>query len=261
MQAAADLARALALALDPVAVFEAGVGSPDAWQADVLSSQAPRMLLNCSRQSGKSTTVAALAIHEAVYRPPALVLMLSRAQDQSSELYRKARLVFNALGRPVPVVGESARRLELANGSRIVSLPGTEATVRSYSGVRLLLIDEASRVPDDLYYAVRPMIAVSGGRLVALSTPFGRRGWWWEAWEKGGDEWARVCVPAELCARIPPDFLEAEKRAMPGWRFRQEYGCSFEAAVDQVFADEFINRAFDASVRPIFDPEAMPWNT
>ena len=63
----------------------------------------------------------------------------------------------------------------MANGSRLVALPGREETIRSYSGVRLLILDEASRVPDDLYRAVRPMLAVSHGRLVALSTPFGQR--------------------------------------------------------------------------------------
>ena len=78
---------------------------------------------------------------------------------------------FNALGRPLPVVAESALRLELANGSRVVSLPGDEKNIRGYSGVTLLVIDEAARVADELYYAVRPMLAVSQGRLVALSTP------------------------------------------------------------------------------------------
>ncbi len=57
----------------------------------------------------------------------------------------------------------------LENGSRIVSLPGTEGTIRSYSAVRLLLVDEASRVDDDTIAAVRPMLAVSGGQLIALS--------------------------------------------------------------------------------------------
>ena len=63
------------------------------------------------------------------------------------------------------------------NGSRIVGLPGKEATTRGFSNVSLLLFDEASRVPDDLFRAMRPTLAVSGGlgragslrRLKALS--------------------------------------------------------------------------------------------
>ena len=67
-------------------------------------------------------------------------------------------------------------QLKLANGSRILCLPGKEETVRCFSP-SLLIIDEASRVPDDLYRSVRPMLAVSKGRLIALSTYFGQRGW------------------------------------------------------------------------------------
>ncbi len=72
--------------------------------------------------------------------------------------------------------------LRLENGSRIVSLPGTEGTVRGFSGVALLIVDEASRVDDALYHAVRPMLAVSHGKLVLLSTPWGKRGFFYREW-------------------------------------------------------------------------------
>jgi hypothetical protein len=48
--------------------------APDPW---FLRSAAPRILLNCSRQSGKSTVTALLAAHTALYQPGALVLLLS----------------------------------------------------------------------------------------------------------------------------------------------------------------------------------------
>jgi hypothetical protein len=91
---------------------------------------------------------------------------------------------YGALVEPVASRGESALRLELENHSRIISLPGQEQTVRGYAGVSLLIVDEAARVPDDLYFAVRPMLAVSNGRLIALSTPFGKRGWFYEIFKE-----------------------------------------------------------------------------
>src|SRR5207244_4416310 len=118
-------------------------------------------------------------------------------------------------------------RLELANGSRIVSLPGDEATVRGFSGVALLVIDEAARVNDALYYSVRPMLAVSQGRLVSLSTPFGKRGWFHDEWFGEGD-WERVKITAEECPRIPATFLAEERRALGERWYKQEYLCSFE---------------------------------
>ncbi len=170
---AADLARAF----DPVLLARRAGVIPDPWQADLLRSDARRSILLCSRQSGKSTTSAVLATHQAVYSPGSLVLVLSPSPRQSQELYRKIRDTYSALAGAVPKPAEeSAIGLELANGSRIVSLPGMESTIRGFSGAALLLVDEASRVPDALYQAVRPMLTVSGGRIVLLSTPFDKRG-------------------------------------------------------------------------------------
>src|SRR5262249_10690824 len=113
---------------------------PDPWQHDVLTSTATRMLLLCSRQTGKSTLAASLALQAALLRPRSLVLLLSPSLRQSGELFRKVLDVFGALGRPMGVAAQSALRLELTNGSRVVSLPGDEATIRGFSGVALLVI-------------------------------------------------------------------------------------------------------------------------
>lgn len=241
---AVDLARAL----DPVQLA-AGIGMvPDPWQADVLRSDHPRLLLNCSRQSGKSTVCAVKAVHVAVYQPGALVLLLSPSQRQSGELFRRVLATYKSLGRPVPSDAESATTLSLENGSRVVSLPGTEATIRSYSAVRLLIVDEAARVPDETIAAVRPMLAVSQGQLVALSTPFGTRGWWYDAWKHGGPTWRRVEVTAEQCPRISAGFLAEEKAALGEWFWRQEYMCDFMEAQTQAFAAEAIEALFSGEV-------------
>ncbi len=237
MQASIDLAAAY----DPVQmVLGAGI-DPDPWQAKLLRSQSQRVLVNCSRQSGKSTTTAILADHTAFYESGSTILLLSPSLRQSSELFRKCMDVYRALDRPVPSEAETALKLELENESRIVSLPGKEGTVRGISKVKLLIIDEASRVPDELYKAVRPMLAVSGGRLVLLSTPFGTRGFFWEAW-KNREKWDYYEVPATECPRISPEFLEEEKESMGDWFFQQEYLCKFMDAQDAAFRSEDIAR-------------------
>jgi len=221
------LATDLARCLDPVQLAR-GVGMvPDPWQADVLRSDHPRIALNAARQTGKSVTCATKAVHVAVYEPGALILLLSPSQRQSAELFKKVLAVYKSLGRPVPSESENALSLGLENGSRVVSLPGTEGTIRAYSAVRLLLVDEAARVPDETIAAVRPMLAVSGGQLIALSTPFGRRGWFFEMWTDGGPTWQRYEVKAEECPRISPEFLEEERRALGEWFFASEYLCQF----------------------------------
>ena len=196
--------------MDPARLLsDAGV-RPDPWQADLLRSDAGRMLLLSRARPARATTAAGLALKAALLEPGSLVLLLSPTLRQSGELFRdKVVRLFDALGRPVPATQESALTMRLANGSRVVSLPGEESTIRGYSGVRLLVIDEGARVADELYRAVRPMLAVSGGRLVGLSTPFGRRGWFHEEWE-GKAPWKRVRIAAEDCPRITPEFLAEE---------------------------------------------------
>jgi hypothetical protein len=220
---------------------------PDLWQRQVLESRSRRLLLNCCRQSGKSTITAIVAVDTALSMPRSLVLLVSPTLRQSGELFRKALAVYRAAGRPVAPDAETALSLSLSNGSRIVSLPGREGTVRGYSGAALIAIDEASRVPNDLYLSLRPMLAVSGGRLIALSTPFGTRGWWFEAW-RSRENWERTLITAEQCPRIPADFLEEERRTLGEWWFRQEYMGEFQDSQSQIFTRAEIDRAFTEEV-------------
>jgi hypothetical protein len=244
-------ARIAHLRADPATIMTAAGLAPDPWQVRVLASPLAQILLLCSRQVGKSTVAGALAMRAAILQPGALVLLLSPSLRQSGELFRKVMSYFSALGRPLKVTAESALRIEFANGSRVVSLPGDEGTIRGFSGVSVLIIDEAARVDDNLYRAVRPMLAVSRGRLVALSTPCGQRGWFYEAWESD-EAWERVRVTADECPRIDPTFLAAERRELGERWFRQEYLCSFEDTIDNVFSAEDIRAAMSDDVKPLF---------
>ena len=225
----------------------------DPWQATLLRSPKRQLILNCSRQAGKSTVSSILALHTALYEPGALVLLLAPALRQSQELFRKIKHAYAALGRTaVGVRKESALELELDHGSRIVCLPGKEATIRGFSDVALLIVDEASRVADALYYSIRPMLAVSGGRLVLLSTPFGKRGFFHKEWTESGLDWERAEIRATQVPRIPPEWLAAERARIGDWWYRQEYGCEFLDTTDQIFSYEVVMAALSADVEPLF---------
>jgi hypothetical protein len=225
--------------------------TPDAWQQDLLRGDESQVMILASRQIGKTAVAAALALKTALLQPRSPVLLLSPSLRQSGELFRGVRDLFNALGRPMGIVSETTMRLELSNGSRLISLPGTENTVRCFSRVAMLIIDEAARVGDPLYYAVRPMLAVSQGRLVALSTPFGKRGWFHDSWHSE-ESWRRVRIMARDCARITPQFLATERKAMGDRWFRQEYECDFSECIDAVFSYEDIRNAMSDEVKPLF---------
>lgn len=239
-------------ALDPVAFARALEIQPDPWQAAVLRSGAQQELLNCSRQSGKSTVASIKALHRALFVPRSLVLVVSPSQRQSGELFRKILGLVEQLEPRPKMPEENKLSLELDNASRIVSLPSNAATVRGFSGVSLLIEDEAAFVRDDFHTAIRPMLATTRGQLLLMSTPFGKRGHFFEAWEKGGAAWRRTSIPATECPRISAEFLAQERASLGDWRFRQEYCCEFVESQDQFFNYADVQGAVSDGVAPLF---------
>lgn len=245
------LARDLSIALDPVEFADELGFSPDQWQKHVLRWKGKRLLLNCCRQSGKSTTASLLALHQAIYHPENLILLISPSLRQSSELFRKTREWLKRLNIKPKIVEDNKLSCAFRNKSRIISLPSSEGTIRGYSGASLIIEDEAARVSDDLYRTLRPMLAVSAGRLILMSTPFGKRGHFFEEWSKG-QGWERVEIQATECRRISKDFLDEEKRSLGDWWFKQEYMCEFVEPIDHVFGYDLIMGSMSSDVQPLF---------
>ncbi len=237
---------------DPVLWCKEVLGyHPDPWQADLLRSRSRKIILNCSRQSGKSTTCAALGLHESIYRRPSFGLVIAPTQDQSSELMLKFDEFRGAVELPSDYLSTDTKlAVRFANGNRFIARPGSEKSARSFSAVTLLLEDEASRVLDVLYNTVRPMLAVSNGRHILMSTPFGKRGHFWNIWSEQRDLWEAHEIPAEMCPRITKEFIAEEKRTNP-W-FEQEYHCAFTENIDSVFSYDMIAEAISDDVEPLF---------
>src|SRR5215831_8062707 len=230
-----DLALDLAHALDAVAFVEHRLGfHPDPWQARLLRSRAPWMLLNCCRQSGKSTTTAAVALHTALY-DPGLVLLVSPSLRQSKELFAKVTGFLKSL-EPAEVLEEDNKSsCTLANGARVVSLPGDPDTLRGYSAPKLIIKDEAAYVTD-------PMLAVSKGRLIEMSSPNGKRGHFYENWEHAV-EVERIKIVGRECPRIGAEFLEKMREKLGPILFAQEFEGEFIDAESSVFSSEMIELA------------------
>jgi hypothetical protein len=245
------LARDFARALDPAELARDCGFEFDRVQAGLLTTPARKVLVNCCRQFGKSTVAALVALHQVLYEAPAMVVLVSPSQPQSTELFTKIHRAWERLSGAPEAQQESLTRMELSNGSRIVSLPGSEKTIRGYSAASIVIMDEASRVGDDLLAAVRPMLATTSGRFFALSTPAGKRGWFYESWTRG-EGWERVSVKGSECPRIAPDFLEEERQALGPMRFAQEYECQFIDAETSVFATELIEAALTDEFAPFF---------
>ncbi len=229
-----EVAMEFAMALDPAVLFRRGLGfPPDEFQLRVLRSSSRRLLWAASRQSGKSVTAAAIAVHTARYGPAGgLVVVVSPALRQSVEMVRTCtqilRNVGEQAGEPTGATDATMLKITLSNSARILALPAGEAgeTIRGYTA-RLLVLDECAILSDDTIASVTPMLAATGGRLLAISTPRGRQGFFWRAFESDDPGYERIRVRADQCARISPEFLDQERRSMSAARYAAEYDCEF----------------------------------
>jgi hypothetical protein len=224
---------------------------PDPIQAQILDSRATHGLINCTRQWGKSTLMAILALHTALREPASLILLLGPSSRQSGELAAKISEFLSAIGVHARGDGHNRLSLFLPNRSRIVALPCAGHRLRGFSAPRLVIIDEAAYVDDKLYTVLRPMLIVSRGTLWLVSTPNGDRGFFYNEWTWGGDSWQRFSVPADSCPRFDPAWLQRERDSMTAPSFAQEYNCEFLPSRNRVFSAELLERIWSDEVEPL----------
>ena len=223
----------------------------DPWQADVLRYEGNRLMMLCSRQSGKSSTASIKALYTALFHPGSLTLIVSPSQRQSSEMHRSILKLMEKLNDPPLRIEDNKLSTTLANNSRIVSLPSNADTVRGYAAPKLVIVDEAARCTNSLYLAIRPFFATGNGTLILLSTPNGRQGFFFDTWESNAEDWKKIKVVADDCPRISKEFLQAELETLGKFFYDQEYGCVFTEGENAVFRYSDILRCFKPEIKTI----------
>lgn len=201
---------------------EATGEEPLAWQEDYLAETRDSLVLK-GRQIGASTSGGVIGIRRARYWPGSLVVIVSPSQQQSNEVRERAKRGLERLN--IPLAKDNATMLQLRNGSRIISLPGTAKSARGWSS-DLLILDEAAFIEDETFLAARATVA-TGGRTIIQSTPMGPFGHFFELWDSGGDEWARFRVTSEEVGTIDPAFLARERATLQPEKYAQEYLAQF----------------------------------
>ena len=209
------------------------------------SPLSPRLLLNATRQSGKST-VAALKAAWTVLQG-GLAVVVSPSLRQSGFLFRK--LARHLVASDASFRRETMTEVELVSGGLAVSLPGDRpAMLRGLSlrhdGPAVLIVDEASRVRDELWATISPMLAAApAAQQILLSTPAGASGEFHRAWTSDED-WERVQITADQCPRISAAHLAAERIRLGDALYRQEYFGAFVSAPGSVFDAEVLAHMF-----------------
>jgi hypothetical protein len=207
-----------------------------------LRSNSAQIILNVGRQCGKSTVVAALAVHTALYKPGALIILISPSLRQSGELMLKCRKFLHGLGTAIVLPEDNKLSATLSNNSRIVALPGDNPrTIRGYSAPSLVVEDEAAFIRSETHQALIPVLAASpDGRLILMSTPWLMLGHFWQTWTEG-ENWQRYEVPTSQCPRVRPEWLAEREREDP-MNFKREYCCEFSSGDEGLFTNAMLDR-------------------
>jgi Terminase large subunit, T4likevirus-type, N-terminal len=217
--------------------------TPDEIQTQVLDADADRLLLCCSRQWGKSTVAAAKALHVALTNPGSVILIASASLRQSAELLAKIRAFASAYT-------NERTGIRLPNQSRILALPQSPNTIRGYAA-KLIIIDEAAYVKDDLFNAITPALASTGGALWLLSSANEQRGFFYNTWSRRPEDWRIFKATAADCARIGKEFLERERKLKDEVSFQREYMCEFRAGKLQYIDRALIEQAFNNNYKQL----------
>ena len=221
-------------------------------QRELLAGPRRRVILNCTRQWGKSWMAAVTLLHHALGTPRSLSVVAGPTLRQSGELLRKVLELARRLGLDARGDGINRHSIVLPNGSRVVATPGNSPDgIRGFSGVTMLVVDEAAMVRDDLYVAVRPMLTQTDGSIWLLSTPKEEEGFFFREFTAGAEDWRRVVVRATECPRFKEDQLEAERSSMGERLFAREFLCEFVSANDGLIDAEWFEGALCEDVKPL----------
>lgn len=215
--ALADFLDSTLVALDPVERFRRTIAEPDPWQKEMLEARDDILAVLISRQCGKSTSTSVLAYD--VISDGGFCLILAPAERQSKETLRKITFARGQDRHSPALVRATQSEVELINGGRAVCIPQSSDTVRGYSNVDLIVLEEAAFIDDDAINAILPSLA-EGGRVIAISTPGGKRdGFFFNMWQKG--DVRRIVARATTIPRMAKK-VEFLRRTLPEIRFRVE---------------------------------------
>ncbi len=217
----------------------------DQWQLDVLAHEG-NITLRTGRQVGKSEVVSKKAVDFSLKHPGTTTMIIAASQRQSSLLFEKVRGRLDLMDN-IYADKPTLTKIDLTNGSRIYSLPvgRTGHFIRGFT-IDLLIADEAAYIPETVWNAIVPMIAVSRkvrgmGYLVLLSTPFGKGGYFYNSFTD--PDFKSFHVSSEDCSRIPKKFLQKEKQRKTKAAYRQEYQGEFTDEWNQFFTTELIKKS------------------
>lgn len=212
------------------------------WQQQVWNDKHRFKVVAAGRRTGKSRLAAYLLIVYALQANKGHVFYVAPTQGQARDIMWQTLL---EVGHPV-ITGSHVNNLQikLVNGATI-SLKGADRpeTMRGVS-LKFLVMDEyADMKPEVWEQILRPALADQKGDALFIGTPMGRNHFY-ELYKHAdsGDDPTMVGFHFTSYDNplLDPDEINAAKKSMSSYAFRQEFMASFEAAGGELFKEEWI---------------------
>ena len=226
----------------------------DEWQRKVLS-QKGNICLRSGRQVGKSTVISIKAAEYAVNNKKKTVLVVAAVERQAYHLFEMTLNYLTDNYKSHIKMGKSRptkSKIQLKNGSIIMCLPtGVSGLgIRGYT-IDLLIADEAAFIPEEVWTAITPMLSVTRGDIILLSTPHGKEGFYYDCFQN--EDYSSFHISSEECGRIDDKFLKREKERMTKVQYAQEYLGEFVDELMQFFSTDLIRSAMTLSSKQIIN--------
>jgi len=228
--------------MDPVEFAESVLGfKPTPYQEALLLDTADRIAVRFSRQSGKSTTIAAKAIALAAMNRNKSILVVAPGLRQSMIVMDRIEEHLNRMDLAVKrelIARQQRTKITFRNGSRIWALPCSENMIRGLTA-HLILADEAAFFERDEYMfdnVLLPMLATTNGVLIVSSTPWSSKSQFYEfckgrlkdRFSQHYANW-REAVASGL---ITQQFIDDMRNSMLPQQFTMEFEAEFVEDVD-----------------------------
>ncbi len=213
----------------------------DPWQKKVLKSKKDVLIVS-GRQCGKTTVVSMLAAKTALEKPNQFILIGSGVIDQAEHLFRKIKDYMLTKHKDKVVGKPTIGFMELTNKSKILCVPvgDTGDSMRGYTAT-MIILDEAALIPDRAWEAIEPGISVSKGRMVLLSTPKYKRGFFYKEFQNK-EKYLIKKISARNCPRHSQSFLDQKEAQKSAVVFAQEYLGEFADDYNRKFTTEWIKK-------------------
>jgi len=243
---------------EPVDFFEWVTGyKPYDYQVNILNCKDKRIAIRSGRQVGKTTVCAIKSLYEAFWNKNKQILIIAPVRKQSKLLFQVIKdCITLKTELSKSLVKDTATEMFFDNGSRIYCETGailSKDRIRGFSP-NIVIVDEAAFVADETFSSTEPSVIKTQGSIILTSTPYGKRGFFYETFLPNSD-YTKFHIKSEECPHILKKELDKLKNRLTKNEYVQEYEGEFTEEGDEYFTKELIKDCTDSNIKEIDTPE------